>query len=198
MKNTIGTKSQPAPLQALETPYNGYRFRSRLEARWAVFFDALALRYQYEPEGYALTDGRHYLPDFWLEDLQVFFEVKPTAPDEDARAKCQGLARDTHKKVLLTMGAPVEEENHLLLFCEEFPVLEGHFAWCRRGEHLSFLSQQLWEDPEGGPAFFGETWDCFSHETPRCEIRRPLLSPELVAAIYAARAARFGIHDKSY
>ena len=31
-------------IKAIETVYNGYRFRSRLEARWAVFFDALADR----------------------------------------------------------------------------------------------------------------------------------------------------------
>jgi hypothetical protein len=43
-------------MQAIETAYNGYRFRSRLEARWAVFFDALGIRYQYEKEGFDL-DG---------------------------------------------------------------------------------------------------------------------------------------------
>ena len=26
-------------IKAIETIYNGYKFRSRLEARWAVFFD---------------------------------------------------------------------------------------------------------------------------------------------------------------
>lgn len=30
-------------MKAIETRYKGYRFRSRLEARWAVFFDALGL-----------------------------------------------------------------------------------------------------------------------------------------------------------
>lgn len=52
-------------LKAIETQYNGYRFRSRLEARWAVFFDQLGLPYVYEPEGFNL-DGVHYLPDFQL------------------------------------------------------------------------------------------------------------------------------------
>lgn len=27
-------------IKAIDTYYKGYRFRSRLEARWAVFFDA--------------------------------------------------------------------------------------------------------------------------------------------------------------
>jgi hypothetical protein len=40
----------------------------RLEARWAVFFDALGIRYEYEKEfDLACT---HYLPDFWLLDYQ--------------------------------------------------------------------------------------------------------------------------------
>lgn len=55
-------------IQAIETRYAGHRFRSRLEARWAVFFDHLGVRWDYEPEGY-LVDGRAYLPDFVLQDL---------------------------------------------------------------------------------------------------------------------------------
>jgi hypothetical protein len=38
-------------IAAIQTHYNGYHFRSRLEARWAVFFDECGIRYQYEPEG---------------------------------------------------------------------------------------------------------------------------------------------------
>ena len=30
-------------IKPIETIYNGYRFRSRLEARWAVLFDALGV-----------------------------------------------------------------------------------------------------------------------------------------------------------
>ena len=33
-------------IKPIETVYNGYRFRSRLEARWAVFFDALGITYK--------------------------------------------------------------------------------------------------------------------------------------------------------
>ncbi len=44
----------PAPasvrIQAIETRYKGYRFRSRLEARWAVFFDHLKIEWEYEPD----------------------------------------------------------------------------------------------------------------------------------------------------
>ena len=62
-------------VKAIETRYKGYRFRSRLEARWAVFFDALGLSWEYEPEGFE-TDAGWYLPDFKVQHLG-WFEVKP-------------------------------------------------------------------------------------------------------------------------
>lgn len=75
-------------IKAIETWYAGCRFRSRLEARWAVFFDALGVEWDYEPEGLALEDGTRYLPDFWLPQLRVWFEVK--GPNGD-RAKWNAL-----------------------------------------------------------------------------------------------------------
>lgn len=62
-------------IKAIETSYKGYRFRSRLEARWAVFFDALDIEFQYEPEGFE-KDGQRYLPDFYLPQSKVWVEVK--------------------------------------------------------------------------------------------------------------------------
>ena len=64
-------------IKAIETVYNGYRFRSRLEARWAVFFDAMGIGYQYEPEGFILSNKQPYLPDFYLPTLGIYVEVKP-------------------------------------------------------------------------------------------------------------------------
>ena len=51
-------------IKAIETIYDGYKFRSRLEARWAVFFKSLEIKYEYEPEGFMLPSGAKYLPDF--------------------------------------------------------------------------------------------------------------------------------------
>lgn len=63
-------------MKAIPTRYAGCHFRSRLEARWAVFFDTLEIAWDYEPEGVVTEDGTHYLPDFWLPELRVWFEVK--------------------------------------------------------------------------------------------------------------------------
>jgi hypothetical protein len=73
-------------LKAIETCYKGYRFRGRLEARWAVFFDTLGIRYDYEPQGYEVRAGWdepespswRYLPDFHLTDWKTWVEVKPS------------------------------------------------------------------------------------------------------------------------
>jgi hypothetical protein len=63
-------------IAAIPTCYNGYRFRSRLEARWAVFFDRIGLGYEYEPEGFQVGNVR-YLPDFRVRDLMCYVEIKP-------------------------------------------------------------------------------------------------------------------------
>ena len=63
-------------MKAIETRYAGHLFRSRLEARWAVFFDALGIEWLYEHEGYE-TPGGWYLPDFWLPRHNLIVEVKP-------------------------------------------------------------------------------------------------------------------------
>lgn len=64
-------------LRPIQTIFKGYRFRSRLEARWAVFLDTLGLRWEYEPQGFELRDGTRYLPDFYLPDQGAFVEIKP-------------------------------------------------------------------------------------------------------------------------
>jgi hypothetical protein len=73
-------------MKAIETSYKGYKFRSRLEARWAVFFDSLGLEWEYETEGFNLENGLYYLPDFYLPNFigrKAWIEVKPDIPYPD-------------------------------------------------------------------------------------------------------------------
>lgn len=63
-------------IKPIETIYKGYRFRSRLEARWAVFFDDLEEEWEYEKEGFEV-DGERYLPDFYLPEKDLWVEIKP-------------------------------------------------------------------------------------------------------------------------
>lgn len=64
------------------TKYNGVLFRSRLEARWAVFFDLLNWKWEYEP-----IDFEGWTPDFivyqpcshseCINGHKLYCEVKP-------------------------------------------------------------------------------------------------------------------------
>lgn len=111
-------------LKAIETVYQGYRFRSRLEARWAVFFDTLGIRYEYEKEGFEfdipacdldIDDPTNrtikhvrYLPDFWLPDLRLWVEIKPgyVPTIYGEQSKSYELARATHHDALMICGNP--------------------------------------------------------------------------------------------
>lgn len=71
---------------AIQTAYKGCLFRSRLEARWAVFFDNAKINWLYEPEGFVIEEiwndennnkKWNYLPDFYLPDTETWVEVKP-------------------------------------------------------------------------------------------------------------------------
>lgn len=96
-------------IQAIETIYKGYKFRSRLEARWAVWFDSLGIQWEYEKEGYQLRSG-WYLPDFWLPQFNAWFEIKGETIDYSHGdwQKCRDLA-DAHCPVLLAQGNIGEE-----------------------------------------------------------------------------------------
>jgi hypothetical protein len=68
-------------IKAIETNYMGCRFRSRLEARWAVFFDALGWNWEHEKEGYVIGYDKTipWLPDFEIttpKGQHFYVEVK--------------------------------------------------------------------------------------------------------------------------
>jgi hypothetical protein len=107
-------------IQPIETLYKGYRFRSREEARWAVFYDAAGISWRYEQEGYDLSAvelpyepggleqahgayirenpeagnekgiPRWYLPDFYLPKQKCWVEVKTRRP---SRLEAEKMAR---------------------------------------------------------------------------------------------------------
>lgn len=61
-------------VKAIPTTYSGVNFRSRLEARWAAFFDLADWDWVYEP-----IDLSGWCPDFSLKCSKgiIYIEVKP-------------------------------------------------------------------------------------------------------------------------
>lgn len=90
-------------IKAIETKYNGYKFRSRLEARYAVFFDSLGIQYYYEHEGYSL-EGLAYLPDFYLPHYDSFVEIKGQEPTDEEIEKARLLSIYTGKNTYIFAG----------------------------------------------------------------------------------------------
>lgn len=90
--------------EGIITFYKGRRYRSRLEAKWASFFDLMGWRYEYEP-----YDLPGWIPDFLLLGHQrTLVEVKPyTTLDEfDIKKIVQATAayHEAPREVLL-LGA---------------------------------------------------------------------------------------------
>lgn len=97
--------------KAIETVYGGYRFRSRLEARWGVFFDAVGSAWEYEPEGF-IVDGAPYLPDFLLPKSEQYLEVKPqSCLDREGL----GFVCDRYVRTLLSLSKDLRSESALLV-----------------------------------------------------------------------------------
>lgn len=199
-------------LRAIDTQYAGCLFRSRLEARWAVFFDHLLLEWRYEPQGFVLDDSEAlYLPDFWLPKQQIWVEVKGIDdPDGVNRWRQFSRAIDPH------WAEDNDEPSH---------ITAGDEHSCLRGR--SFLTQGDIPDPRrlgsgelaqadamygsGGLHYYwtrcpqcgaiGATWHgraerlpcrCVDNITPQAHHRR------LLYAYRAARSARFEHEDREH
>lgn len=185
-------------MKAIDTLYDGHYFRSRTEARWAVFWKTLGLPFEYETEGYHLDSGKvMYLPDYFIPAWQTYVEIKGEAPSDDEIRKCELLHKESGRAVLLLYGQPYQDEYKALLFddesiaqsYEENPrrYFEGTILGCWRCDYLMFVS----EDDFGGVLYFGlghVTKECCSKN---CVEREPVLTDALRDAFAAARRERF-------
>ncbi len=166
-------------IKSIDTEYNGYRFRSRLEARWAVFFDALGLRYEYEQEGLEL-DGIFYLPDFWLPDNRMYVEIKPST-DSDLE-KPKRLAA-TKTNTIVIQGNPWWGKNGPD-YCVWMPVLKDLVD----PEVWMFVLDKLVTAELSGDEAEVRRWEPEFEKTSRIELAR--FSPVLFSVCTACRRLR--------
>lgn len=103
-------------IKAIDTQYKGYKFRSRLEARVAVFLDALDASWEYEPEGYVLPINGNYLPDFLVYSFPkatraFWLEVKGRSPSKREIYKLRELCVETGVPGMFFIGSTGSEQN---------------------------------------------------------------------------------------
>ena len=101
-------------IKAHPTVYGARQFRSRLEAKWASFFDLCGWQFEYEP-----FDLEGWSPDFLLGG-NVLVEVKPiTQPDDDTINKMRDGARACgwNGELLLLGVSPLFDKPSVLAGC---------------------------------------------------------------------------------
>lgn len=172
--------------KAIETAYSGYRFRSRLEARWAIYFDALGVVWEYENEGYDLPSGP-YLPDFWLPQVGMFGEVKSGALSTAEMTRATELVRATGYPVLLLVGVP-DYRQYMIVHMASADELRENTGWLIVDGcvvNLDCIISMYHNYPIDEGRFFTNAGATMTPE----EVRA--FCPDIHHAITAARSARF-------
>lgn len=120
-------------VKPIQTAYAGRLFRSRTEARWAVFYDALGLPWEYEKEGFELPTG-WYLPDFWMPKQGCWIEIKGR--------------EHTEKELDFAGDLAVATGSTVYIFDEPLALPPSHFqatsAICVTSSYCEDLDQNIW------------------------------------------------------
>jgi len=167
-----------AAIKPIETHYGGYRFRSRLEARWAVFFDSLdpPIEWEYEPEGYEIPTSlgtQRYLPDFWLDSVGQWGEVKGFL-NIDAMRRLHAIA---------VSFAACDEGRDMVVFGE---VPRPHSA---------LWPVQLHAHERNGTKLWAVAWD--PYDGAHCPLKRPRIAVEPTEedALHLVQGFPFGVPE---
>jgi hypothetical protein len=102
-------------IRAHRVDYKGYLFRSKLEVRWAFFFDKMGISWEYEAKGYRMAPtslfpiGCGYIPDFFFDFCIA--EVKPDEPTGEEIAKALGVVGVERKPFYFLIGRPGEKQE---------------------------------------------------------------------------------------
>lgn len=114
-------------LKAKPTIYEGHRYRSRTEARWAHYFNLLEIKYLPDPQSVTIRFDdslfgfpTNYIPDFRFPEIKFWAEVKGAVeltPTE--KGKIIGLVSGSKEPCLVLQGIP-QVKPYPCLFTEDF------------------------------------------------------------------------------
>jgi len=117
-------------IQPKPTQYKGIHYRSRLEARWALFFDYLKIPVEYEPKQFYLENFR-YTPDFGIGNT-TFIEIKPSTVPLGTLKKAQNLATQFRLNVFIFGGDFYEYRDMQIIKFNALGILsfDYDFRYC--------------------------------------------------------------------
>ena len=178
-------------MRSLEATYQNRRFRSRLEARWSMFYSACGIEHAYEPEAIDLG-GFAYIPDFFLHTFRAWNEIKGEIISDAAGLlmieKCAQLASQSGRPVILNFHDPLDTRCAVFSGPRYYP--ESRWTHC----------------PACGELALGVKGGALNHVwCPREHKGAPLDFPSLrtarrhlYEAAVAARQYRFGVTQGSH
>lgn len=150
-------------LKAIETIYQGYCFRSRIEARWAIVFDELGLTWQYEPDYFSL--GLKY--DWSLYDEEEYDERLNDAWDEDERSEIRRKRWwHQHEKLMYLPDFWIDDFGGCWIEIKgKSPTHEERTKARRLSSRTTAPVHILWGNiPDPNAPTWGENADCYGAE----------------------------------
>lgn len=120
-------------IKSKPTVYNHTKYRSRLEARWAAFFDEIGWRYQYEPYNF-----KGWTPDFVIygsDAREILIEIKPFIDDE--------IIREYRNRI-----SPLELQNYIIILDNDF-ISKGGYGGIYAGCAINYAWESDLPNPFG-------------------------------------------------
>jgi hypothetical protein len=107
----------------IKTNYNGIDYKSRLEARWQMFFDDIGILAVYEPF-LIEKNGVQWVPDFILNngtsnDCRIAIEIKPIVPNDEYIQRLFNLYDPKKGEILILIGRPCVKNTESLIFTSD-------------------------------------------------------------------------------
>jgi hypothetical protein len=141
-------------MDSVNTYFRRVGYRSRLEARWAVFLTVAGISFEYEPCKVGTSVGR-YIPDFLLtfsDNRKCYVEIKPVHPTDDELTKIADLEIQTDHSCYIIAGNP---ESHIIIdpycFLRLRHTLTAHLWQCPLCGYIGMAGQLV---ARGGEAAY--------------------------------------------
>ena len=117
-------------MPGIRTVVDGIAYRSRTEARWALFFKALEIDFEYEP-----CDLDGWIPDFALLGVvNVYVEVKSDLSRRELLRHVPKIARATDRETLLVGARPYLWDSDEFSGCALGLIVHIDDAWSQLGQ----------------------------------------------------------------